>query len=91
MNLSDLRRLAELEYGDIVVDSQMLSEKLRLFLFDTSFVDIWLSRRLPNRFGFHWERRHLDGSTTVCLAVEVACPRGHCGECNNPNGHGASS
>jgi len=31
-------------------------------LIDDSIVDIWLSRRLVGRFGFHWERRHLDGT-----------------------------
>jgi hypothetical protein len=24
-------------------------------------VDVWVSRKLSGRFGFHWERRHLDG------------------------------
>lgn len=23
--------------------------------------DVWISRTLSERFGFHWERRHLDG------------------------------
>ncbi|MCC6298918.1 MAG: hypothetical protein IT314_06445 [Anaerolineales bacterium] len=39
-----------------------MGEKLRLFLTDTSLVDVWLSRALKDRFGFHWERRHLDGT-----------------------------
>ncbi|WP_423226247.1 toxin-antitoxin system TumE family protein [Candidatus Amarolinea aalborgensis] len=62
VTFSELRRIAELEYGDLVVDSQPLSEKLRLFLSDGSMVDIWLSRTLPDRFGLHWERRHLDNT-----------------------------
>ncbi len=57
----DLRRIAEVEYADIVVDSQPLGEKVRLFLFDASYVDIWLSKKIEGHFGYHWERSHLDG------------------------------
>lgn len=60
--LGDIRHIAEIEFADIVVDAALLREKLRLFLRDGSFVDIWLSKRLADRFGFHWERRHLDGA-----------------------------
>lgn len=59
-SLDDLRRIAEIEFSDIVTDSQPLGEKLRLFLTDGSYVDVWLSRKLSDRFGFHWERRHID-------------------------------
>ena len=64
MNLSfeSLARIAEIEFSEIVTDSARLGEKLRLFLHDTSYIDIWLSRVIEDRFGFHWERRHLDGS-----------------------------
>jgi len=60
--LPDIRRIAEIEFGKFVVDSQPLGEKLRLFIHDGSYIDVWLSRKLSNRFGFHWERRHLDGT-----------------------------
>lgn len=60
--LEDFRRIAEIEFGSMVADSQSLGEKLRLFLNDGSYLDVWLSRRLRERFGFHWERRHLDGT-----------------------------
>lgn len=62
VTLEDFRRIAEIEFGSLVADSQPLGEKLRLFLGDSSYVDLWLSRRLHERFGFHWERRHLDGT-----------------------------
>jgi hypothetical protein len=62
VSLNELRRIAEVEFGNLVTDSQSLGEKLRLFLDDGSHVDAWLSRTLPDRFGFHWERRHLDGT-----------------------------
>ena len=57
-----LARIAEVEFSAIVTDSVPLGEKLRLFINDTSYIDIWLSRTLEDRFGFHWERRHLDGT-----------------------------
>lgn len=61
LTTEDLRRIAEVEYADIVVDSQPLGEKARLFLFDASYIDLWLSRKLEGRFGYHWERGHIDG------------------------------
>ncbi len=57
-----LARIAEIEFSQIVIDSQSLGAKLRLFLTDASYVDVWVSRTLNGRFGFHWERRHLDGA-----------------------------
>ena len=56
-SLPDIRRIAEVEFAVMVIDSQSLGEKLRLFLEEVSHIDIWLSRKLVNRFGFHWVRR----------------------------------
>jgi hypothetical protein len=61
VSIDDLRRIAEVEFADIIVDSQPLGEKVRFFLFDASYVDVGLSRKLYRRFGFHWERMHIDG------------------------------
>jgi len=61
-SLVELQRIAELEFAGSVVDSQLLGEKLRLYLSDDSFVDVWVARKQQGRFGFHWERRHLDGT-----------------------------
>ena len=60
-SLDRLRRIAEVEFSDIVVQTDVLGAKLRVLLTDTSYIDVWVSRRLSGRFGFHWERRHLDG------------------------------
>jgi hypothetical protein len=38
-----------------------MGAKLRLVLSDSSYVDVWLSRKLRGRLGLHWERRHIDG------------------------------
>jgi hypothetical protein len=60
--LDRLRRIAEVEFAAIVVQTNTLGAKLRVLLTDNSFIDIWVSHTLQGRFGFHWERRHLDGS-----------------------------
>ena len=60
-SLAQLRRIAEVEFAAIVVQTDMLGAKLRVLLTDTSYIDVWVSRTLSGRFGFHWERRHLDG------------------------------
>jgi len=56
-----LCRIAEVEFTAIVVQADILGAKLRVLLTDASYVDVWASRTLQGRFGFHWERRHLDG------------------------------
>ena len=61
-SLNELQRIAELEFAAIVVDSQLLGEKLRLYVIDNSLIDVWVARKRQDRFGFHWERRHLDGT-----------------------------
>ena len=62
VTLETLRRIAKIEFGSLIADSQPYGEKPRLFLSDGSYVDLWLSRRPHERFGFHWERRHLDAT-----------------------------
>jgi hypothetical protein len=60
-SLAQLRRIAEVEFADIVVQTDILGAKLRVLLADTSYIDVWVSRKLSGRFGLHWERQHLDG------------------------------
>ena len=60
-SLARLRRIAEVEFAAVVVQTDIVGSKLRILLTDTSYVDVWVSRKLGGRFGFHWERRHLDG------------------------------
>jgi hypothetical protein len=61
--LSDLRRIAEVEFAGIVKSSILIDYKLRIILMDNSFIDVFLSEKLPDRFGFHWER--MDQSGTI--------------------------
>jgi len=56
-----LRRIAEIEFSHIVVQTDLIGAKLRVFLVDSSYVDVWASQKLSGRFGFHWERRHING------------------------------
>jgi hypothetical protein len=60
--LKKLRELAINLYPEIIVDAEIVYGKLRIYLIDESFIDVWISRRLPNRYAIHWERRHIDGS-----------------------------
>jgi len=58
-----LRDIAEIEFADIVMEVLLpdISE-LRIVLTDGSFVDIWYSLKLPNRYSYHWERKAIDGT-----------------------------
>lgn len=60
--LAQLQRIAEVEFAIIVVQTDLLGAKMRILLIDTSYVNVWASHKLNQRFGFHWERQHLDGS-----------------------------
>ncbi len=51
--LERLRELAISLYPEIVVDAEMVYGKLRIYLIDESFIDVWISRRLPNRYAIH--------------------------------------
>jgi hypothetical protein len=55
--LEDLARIAEIEFSDIVHSTEMMESKMRVLLTDGGFVDVWLSRKLEGRFGFHWEQK----------------------------------
>lgn len=55
MSLEVFRRIAEVEFADIVKDVFRFDHKLRISLMDGSFVDLYYSKRIPDRFAFHWE------------------------------------
>lgn len=55
--LENLARIAEIEFSNIVDSTDMMETKLRIMLTDGGFVDVWLSKKLANRFGFHWEHK----------------------------------
>lgn len=58
--LDNLARIAEIEFSDIVDATEIMETKLRIMLTEDGFVDVWLSKKLANRFGFHWEHKVTD-------------------------------
>jgi hypothetical protein len=52
-----------IEFSDIVRSSQHIGFKLRIILTNHAFIDVHLSRKLPDKFGFHWEC--MDNSGTI--------------------------
>lgn len=54
-SIDDLRKIGEVEFADIVKDSMIIDHKLRIFLINNGFIDVSLSQKLPDKFGFHWE------------------------------------
>lgn len=58
--LDNLARIAEIEFSDIVDATEIMETKLRIMPLDGGFVDVWLSEKLANRFGFHWEHKVTD-------------------------------
>ena len=61
-SIDDLRKIAEVEFGDIVKDSLVIDHKLRIFLIKHGFIDVSLSQKLLDKFGFHWEVTDLAGT-----------------------------
>lgn len=57
---SHLARLALGDFADIVEGTRVVEGKLRLFLKDRSFIDVWLSAKKPGTYAYHWERRDVD-------------------------------
>jgi len=57
---SRLARLAASDFADIVDGTSIIEGKLRLFLNDRSFIDIWLSVKKKGVYAYHWERRDVD-------------------------------
>jgi len=61
-DLDDLKRIAEVEFADIVRTTMRLDYKIRIILKDNSFIDVYLAVRLPDKFGFHWECKDRQGT-----------------------------
>lgn len=62
VDIATLKAIAETEYAEIVqnVDSDL--NRMRVYLTDDSFLDVWYSLENEGRYSYHWERRHLDGT-----------------------------
>jgi len=61
-----LKVIAESEYKDIVTSTKILGErtvgsaKLRIFLKDQTYLDVWLSP--SGKYSYHWEQRAQRGT-----------------------------
>ena len=62
MSYRELARIAEKEFFDVILNSQIIAGKLRLHIVDGSYLDIWFSVKIEGRFAYHWERGMIDGS-----------------------------
>jgi len=60
--IEDLKRIAKVEFAGIVKSIQTMGFKIRIILIDNSFIDVTMSRTMPDKFGFHWECMDQDGS-----------------------------
>lgn len=60
ITLENLARIAELEFSDIVEITLRMQNKLRILLTDASYIDVYLSQKIENKFGFHWETKDKD-------------------------------
>ncbi|MGD2089883.1 MAG: DUF6516 family protein [Candidatus Aminicenantes bacterium] len=60
--IEDLKRIAKVEFAGIVKSIQTMGFKIRIILTDNSFIDVTVSRTIPDKFGFHWECMDQDGS-----------------------------
>ncbi len=55
-----LSYIAEVEFSDIVETVEESEDKLRIYLIDGSFIDVWFSIKIMGRYAYHWERTHID-------------------------------
>jgi len=60
--LEKLANIAEMEFADVVTTCEVVEGKLRFYIIDESFLDVWFSRKLEGRYAYHWERRHVDNT-----------------------------
>lgn len=58
--LKKISEISEIEFSDIVEFVEDLREKLRIYLKDGSFMDVWFSEKIQGRYAYHWERRSID-------------------------------
>jgi len=61
ISLYEIERMILVELKDLVRSSKILRNKLRFTFKDQSFLEIFKSNNITNRWAFHWERKHVDG------------------------------
>jgi hypothetical protein len=68
LDIDGLKKISKIEFADIVKSTHIVDYKLRIILINDSFIDIHLSQKLPDRFGFHWECMDAKGG---CVAFSI--------------------
>jgi hypothetical protein len=62
-DINKLKQIATIEYPDIVRHAVVTGiNRLRILLYDGSFIDVWFSLEVTGRYSYHWERRALDNT-----------------------------
>lgn len=56
-NLRQIEFFIREEYAEIITNSNILEGKIRFYVIDGSYIDIWFSKVFEGRFSFHWERK----------------------------------
>lgn len=62
MDIKKLADIAEIEFSEIVEGTSFIPNRLRIFLKEGSYIDLWYSRNIKGRYAYHWERNQIDGS-----------------------------
>lgn len=63
VNTGRLKEIAEVEFGDVVEEAIVVEiNEVRIILNDGSFIDVWHSLKLKDRYSYHWERKLIDDS-----------------------------
>jgi len=57
-----LAYIALREFPDIVVGTEIAEGKLRVFIADKSFIDVWFSEKRKGVYAYHWEKRMVNGT-----------------------------
>jgi len=61
-DLSLIERILSIEFAEIVEATEIARNKLRVFLKEDSFVDIWFSTKIKGRYSLHWDRRKINNT-----------------------------
>lgn len=62
IDTESLAKIAEIEFSDIIEDVITELNRMRIFLKEGSFIDVWYSITNVGRYAYHWERKSIDGT-----------------------------
>ena len=63
INLLAIKKTIEIDFADIIIDVLIKDiNEMRIIFIDDTFLDIWFSLKIGNRYSYHWERRFKDNT-----------------------------